>query len=227
MSNINLDGVQWPITMLSNLSPISIDYSDITALPPDIWELPQLRSLSVCSCYDLHDLSAAHMSSAKTAADLNFKYCIRLETLPGELCDLTRLSSISLFEIEVEQLSDEFSKLTKLQSLQVELTSGSLPLNFGKLANLEHLCLAGPTTLNISACAKLHSLTSLDVSGCSVSGLRFGRLTQLQSLSINKCDATELHPSLGKLGTLHTLNLHDCFRLTRLPSIINSRHSPI
>jgi small GTP-binding protein len=154
-------------------------------LPPEIFELPQLKSL---------DLARNSIRS-----------------LPESISQLRRLTSLNLSGNSLSALPESFAQLQNLISLDLSgnhLTT--LPESVTRLRNLNSLNVSGNLLNSLpESIGQLRNLTSLNVSNTSLRALSesIGKLENLKSLNVSFNPIRALPESIGNLQSLTSLNL--------------------
>uniref|UniRef100_A0A8C6Q7Z6 Leucine-rich repeat-containing protein 7 n=1 Tax=Nothobranchius furzeri TaxID=105023 RepID=A0A8C6Q7Z6_NOTFU len=129
------------IGMLKKLTTLKVDDNQLTSLPHTIGSLSLLEELD-CSCNELESLppTVGYLHSLRTfAADENF-----LTELPRELLSCEKnVTVMSLRSNKLEFLPDEIGQMTKLRVLNLsDNRLKNLPFSFTKLKDLAALWLS-------------------------------------------------------------------------------------
>ncbi|MBD1869636.1 leucine-rich repeat domain-containing protein [Cyanobacteria bacterium FACHB-471] len=194
----------------------------LTALPPEIGKLTQLKHLILGKWYYNHEERRGEYIGNNLKALppeigqlINLKKlwasANQLSNLPAEIGQLTSLRSLKLDENQLSSLPAEITQLTNLRSLSLSDNQlSSLPAEIGKLINLQSLDLTGNQLINLPVeIVQLASLRSLHLTGTELSSLpaQFGQLTSLRSLDLIFNQLSSLPAEIGKLINLQSLDL--------------------
>jgi internalin A len=191
-----------------------LDLSDqqLTALPPEIGQLTQLKVLKLGS-------KVLKLGSKEWWKEDN-PTKNQLATLPSELFALANLTELDLSGNQLTALPPEIGKLTNLTTLTLgsnQLTA--LPPEIFTLSSLTTLDLSGNQSIALSPeIGKLTNLTTLKLLGNQLTALppELFTLTNLTELDLRGNQLTVLPPEIGKLTNLTTLALSGD-QLTVLP----------
>jgi leucine-rich repeat protein SHOC2 len=137
---------------------------------------------------------------------------VQLETLPGELTSLSKLTHLDLTENEIEALPDDLGRLSRLKALEVSHNPlARLPASIGELAELRELRLHMVPLRSLP-----DELARLELSVFALTGGKLGavprvlaKMTSLQELEL-RCDPPLDHAALFRLlgpRPLRLLNL--------------------
>ena len=155
-------------------------------IPPEIGKLRNLKKLMLKGEFTEFPIELGALENLEDLT-LNFAFYDPLDVI-GDLVNLKKLSVTTGF---AGPMSENWGKLTKLESLTLSTT------NFTSVAPIEHM--TSLKTLSLSYCQK--------VQGALPGGV--GYLTALESLSISNCSFSDLCPSMGSLVNLKTLRITD------------------
>jgi Leucine-rich repeat (LRR) protein len=194
-----------------------LDGNQLTALPPEIGQLTNLRQLAL----DGNQLSALPPEIGqltrlqKLALDHN-----QLTALPPEIGQLTRLQKLTLDHNQLTVWSPGIGQLTELRTLTLDGNRlAALPPEIARLTRLQKLTLVGnKLTALPPEIARLTNLLTLTLNGNQLTALPLetAQLTRLQKLTLDHNQLTGLPPEIGQLTELRTLTL-DGNQLTALP----------
>jgi Leucine-rich repeat (LRR) protein len=191
-----------------------------TLLPPEIWEMTNLKGLYVNGT-SLTSLPSA-IGNLTNLESLTLRNT-SLATLPPEIGNLTNLRSLDLSGTSITSLPPEIGNLTNLQILNLSETNiTSLPPEIGNLANLKFLYLSGTQITSLPPeIANLSNLMTIDLSNTFITSLphEISDLIKLTKFDLSGTSITTLLPEIGNLTNLDTLNLSGT-QITSLPSEI-------
>lgn len=146
-----------------------------------------------------------------------------LETLPPEIGQLTKLTTLNLCRNQLSVLPPEIGRLTKLRALQLYNNHlSALPPEIGQLTKLYRLQLHNNYLSALPPeVGQFTRLTRLDLNNNQLSALppEIGQLTELQLLELNSNLLSVLPSEIGQLTQLTRLDLHNN-QLSALPSEI-------
>ncbi|CAI0441310.1 unnamed protein product [Linum tenue] len=216
---------------MKNLKLLEINSTRITGLTGDIVTLQSLRELYLNS-YGLSvtesppllptSLKALCLSScpSKLPNLLELKDLEHLslsafsrEIIPGEICKLSKLKTLSLSNSEAEPFGSVVVLPSSLNSLRVGFC-GSLERlpNLGNLNNLMELSLLDVGVYEIRGLGELRILETMSIRKApnlsNLDGLQ--SLLLLKKLKIYGCPALEKLPSVANLSNLHRLYIRSC-----------------
>jgi Leucine-rich repeat (LRR) protein len=146
-----------------------------------------------------------------------------IDTIKEELKSLTVLEISGATSLKVVP-DDFFKKMSKLRSLNLsEAQIKSLPSSISDLSELRWLILRGCSSLEtLPRLKKLTNLQLLDLSGAiklkTFEDIALKSLANLRRLDVSRTKISRL-PILGKLENLTTLSLSRCEHLARLPKL--------
>jgi Leucine-rich repeat (LRR) protein len=196
----------------------------MTHLPDDLWQLPDLRELSVSYCRDLEHIpdnipADARLESLQLSGD-------KITRLPSSLYALSNLTHLSIYHCRTEALPDDFWRLTSLRTFVLESTRITrLSPSMDRLTNLvdvqlkdRHLNIGGAFSRLMPSMRRLLVHRVPNAQNIDRSGLT--GLTELTiEASVNN-GRSQVNPSIGSLSGLKTLTFVDCVGLTALPAAI-------
>ncbi|XP_062001518.1 disease resistance-like protein DSC1 isoform X2 [Rosa rugosa] len=169
------------LTQATNLEELHLDgCSSLTDVHPSILALPNLVSLSLCSCHELKSLpSSIHMKSLKT---LSLYSCTNLEMFPEISEDMGALSELNLNATAIKELPRSIERLRGLKKLNMSNCRSltRLPDSICNLAKLESLCLF--------SCSELRNLPD-----------KIGNLESLLELNVDDSGLEQLPVSILRL----------------------------
>lgn len=152
----------------------------------------------------------------------------RMPAVPGEIRNLTRLRSLSIFDQRIRVLPEWIAKLTDLRFLEVsgnQLTT--LPRSMARLTELRSLSIGRNQLEEVPGVIReLTKLEELDLSGCQLATVPdwIGELTQLRHLHLNANQLTAVPATIGRLSSLETLDLSDNSLRAVPPAVRELRH---
>jgi Leucine-rich repeat (LRR) protein len=179
------------------LKIIALRNCNLTNLPPEIFQLPQLESLYL---------------------DGN-----QFKTLPAEIGHLKNLKILNLTNNELTSLPNEFGELTQLHYLDLDKNRLlTLPESISQLTNLRWLVVSHNALKGIpSSIGHLKQLGYLNLNGNQLERLplSFFQLSQLNELYLKNNLLVELPAQIKQLTALHTFDIGDN-QLTKLPDVL-------
>ena len=214
---------------LTQLNELSLDFSQLNELPPEMANLSNLEYLSVSSNqFDVVTAVNNLPSITKLAfyrtglpsgiGDLkNITHLILWETkidsqqvlekyIDGqqafqEIFELTKLTSLKLYEADIQDLPPEIGNLTNLTSLVIDDNNlSSLPPELGNLTNLTNFRFAGKNFSYLPPeIGNLTNLTSLNLNGnpeLDTIPFEIGNLTNLTALDLSVTSVNSLPSEL-------------------------------
>ncbi len=178
---------------------LDLSGNDLTALPPAIRRLTQLKKL-ILGKYRYDD------EGRRIDAIGN-----KLSALPAEIGQLNQLEELQVVDNRLSALPGEIVQLTSLQSLDLSRNQlSALPAEIRQLTSLRSLDLRdSPLSALPAGIGQLTNLQSLDLSRNQLSALpaEIRQLTNLQSLSLWGNQLIQLPPEIGQLTNLRSLDL--------------------
>ena len=192
--------VRQRIEQAAREGPTGLRLSDegLTALPPEIGQLSQLRKL---------DLGNNQLSA-----------------LPPEIGQLTQLQELHLFSNQLTALPPEIGQLTQLHTLWLHGNQlSALPPEIGQLFQLRRLgVVSNQLTVLPPEIGQLTQFQGLGLSDNQLTTLpaEIGQLTQLQTLYLRDNQLTALPPEIERLTQLKRLFLHGNEALGIPPEIL-------
>ncbi len=151
---------------LQNLKSLRIVGSKLTKIPPIIYELSSLESLSL------------EMSEVKTVSDdignlIKLKYLgigsLRLSFIPESIYRLRNLEHLYISADQIKSLPDGISKLVNLEYLRVHTSNlTSLPKDINKLEKLKELDFYCRNPIQISLDSKVQKIEFFRWGGCPI-----------------------------------------------------------
>ena len=193
------------------------------------FELPNLQTLNVSGCGDLHALSQLGMLHTLTELDASF--CVNLHTLEGIDVLFPNLKRLDLALSGTNESIEPLAKLLDLQELGLSFCSvpnlsavRALPLrrldlsgcgyvnDLSDLAGMLHLWELNLTNctqvVDLTPLASLESLRVLNLANCRMEDVSpLVHLSKLEYLTVsNCCNLRDLHP----LTQIKTLNANFC-----------------
>lgn len=171
----------------TNLEELEIFRGVLTGpVPKAIGKLTKLRKLELGG-FNVGNLPEELGKLAQLEV-LTLTYADGITKLPKAIGKLARLTELVVDCSQVTKLPDEICDLTALRFLGLDGTElATLPKAFGKLVNLERLCL--PETLEqLPDLSKLTKLRVLEASGKALASLgpALGKLTNLRELRVRQ-----------------------------------------
>ena len=153
---------------------------------------------------------------------------------PTQICNLPNLITLHIQSPLVTYIDDAITKLSKLQTLNINGCSlEHVSSVLTELTQLESLCLADNSRLAVDKAPdewwpteldRLISLTALDLSSCSISGVpvalgKLGKLSHLD-LGANGADPGMMLPlDVGSCHAVRSLRMNDC-SLLKVPDCL-------
>lgn len=180
------------VSLLKNLKTVSISSicSEVKSISPELFELPQLTDLSLCSFE-----KNPHV----------------LPPLLEHLITCTGLTSLNLSSNKLVAIPTTISSLTNLKKLNLNFNQlSTLPSVISVLSNLKRLWLTENkiSTLPISNCSKL-TVLGLGYNNLSNIPYEVFSLTNLKNLSFPRNKLTSIPDSLFALTNLKRLDLSE------------------
>lgn len=176
------------VGLLQHLETLSITDESLSALPPEIGWLSQLKGF-VC-------------------------ITAKVKTLPAEIKDWTSLEELRIVSRDFVALPPEIGQLPNLERLVVNggRNMHTLPSEMGDIKTLEYLrwSTASRTTRLPPSIVRLSNLESLILAEVHLKELPddMGQLTNLTRLDLSDNELTKLPASMSNLVNLKELNLH-------------------
>ncbi|KAF3665469.1 TMV resistance protein N [Capsicum annuum] len=163
----------------------------------------------------------------KGLVELVVSYCSKLESLPEEIGDLENLEECDASYTLISRPPSSFVRLNKLKFLIFEshcnIIDGGLPEDIGCLSTLKKLNLTGNNFEHLPRnVAQLGALEYFDLSHCKRLKVLpdFTGMPNLETLNLSYCmNLEEVDHSMGFLRKLLRLELNNCKRLKRFPSL--------
>jgi len=210
------------------LKIINLNNSLNLSKTPDLTGIPNLESLILEGCTSLSEVHPS-LASHKNLQYVNLVNCKSIRILPSNL----EMESLKVFTLDgcskLEKFPDVVGNMNCLMVLRLDET-GITKLS----SSIRHLI--GLGLLSMNSCKNLESIPSsigclkslkeLDLSGCSLDGLRacnlrqlpqdIGCLSSLQSLNLSGNNFVSLPRSINQLSRLEMLVLEDCTMLESL-----------
>jgi len=205
------------IGKLKNLKHIDLDYNKIDTLPLQLFQMENLRTLSLSD-----NLIAIIPSEIWQLKNLNYLdlFYNKLSTLPATIGQLKSLRVLDLSYNQLCILPEELwqlKNLTKLYLNSIQLSS--LPKSISQLEKLKEIDLYGNqiNTLPVEI-TQLKNLQKLDLSYNQLRTLplEFGQLKSLRVLHLAGNNFSSLPVEIGELENLKKLNLRNN-QLSTLP----------
>lgn len=143
----------------------------LQALPEGLSCCASLQKLNLSCCDALTEIPDRLGQELRGLKDLNLSGCSALETIPDSFWALSGLQILGLSNLVIDMLSEEFTRLASLRSLDLSGSSRiiDLPEGIGALSLLQNLDLHGCFGLSEipESVGELVSLRYLNISGCS------------------------------------------------------------
>ena len=167
--------------------------------------LPHLTTVKLKHCWFASLPSG--IEYLKEVTELDLSECTNLESLPENIGNLTKLTTLNLscplgLKMSLRELPESIGNLSNLTSLNLSGCESfvSLPSSIGNLSQLN--------TLDLTYCSSLESLPE-----------SIGNLSNLTSLHLGGCNYLESLPeSVGNLSKLTLLDLSECWNVDHIPS---------
>jgi Leucine-rich repeat (LRR) protein len=182
---------------------LDLGNADLEALPDELFELMELRSLSL-------GVSYFDAKSGRRAQHLPWRLSQRnrLQTLPKQIARLVRLVELHLEENAFSS-AESLAQLTNLTSLDLRGTLITSAEPLVQLTNLTWLSLGKTPITSADPLARLANLTSLDLGDTRITSAEpLAQLTNLIWLDLSKTSITSAEP-LARLNNLTSLDLRD------------------
>jgi Leucine-rich repeat (LRR) protein len=203
---------------LTDLEHLVLGYSGgLRTLPDSVVGLVSLRTLVLPSCPDLQQLPE-ELGTLTNLETLSVSGCNSLSALPASIGGLRMLRKLVVDSTKVRDLPAELGLLSSLTSLRLR-GLGSFPETLQGLQSLT-LLRARSGSMDMVDLGALAALRKLDLSyHATITTLpqTIGNLKWLVSLSMEGCpelSTVEVLPS-----SLEQLNLSDCPKLAKIPSL--------
>jgi hypothetical protein len=197
-----------------------VNIKDMTHLPDDLWQLPDLRELELNMCPNLEHIPDNIPADAKIESLSLHGGKI---SLPSSLCGLGNLTSLFFLCRSTDALPDDFLRLTSLRRLSFH-KGARLPPSMEGLIKLEEVHLGYLNDINTGSAFSqpMPAMRRLDIdSVANVHTIDMSGLTGLTELSIELMEhQSQLHPSIGSLSSLQRLTIGICGGLMALPAEI-------
>ncbi|CAI0441311.1 unnamed protein product [Linum tenue] len=205
LNSYGLRQVPTGMVKLTSLEKLQLSLASVTESPP---LLPtSLKALCLSSCPS----KLPNLLELKDLEHLSLSAFSR-EIIPGEICKLSKLKTLSLSNSEAEPFGSVVVLPSSLNSLRVGFC-GSLERlpNLGNLNNL----MEAPNLSNLDGLQSLLLLKKLKIYGCPALGLA----SSLESLGLSCCNSIQKLPDVSGLKKLADLRVHRCPRLTQLDGV--------
>lgn len=193
---------------LTHLKSLSLSSNALRSLPPEIGRLTELVDLDV-SANEITTV-AAEIGNLQSLKTLTFEYNL-IESLPAEIGRLRNLLRLDLSSNPGIVLPQELAQLTSLEVLELRWNQlGYVPLFVCQLTNLKELILwENQFTELSSAIGNLTALTLLDLRGNSLETLptEIGQLINLIDLNLFSNQIRSLPCEITGLSKLTSLNV--------------------
>lgn len=184
---------------------------NLDSIPETIGNLEKLEMLNLYDCKSITEISD-ELSKLKQLKTINLSGT-QIEKIDF-VYEMTQLENLNLFDTKVIELNSQIKQLSKLEVLDIRLTSvASLPAEIGALKELKEIQFKIFTNpLPDSIC----NLTELEIlEGSSFEGVKkpypkeFGNLTNLKRLSVTHDTEPDIPGSFSKLEKLVSLSFRN------------------
>ncbi|KAH7845307.1 hypothetical protein Vadar_000509 [Vaccinium darrowii] len=207
----------------------------LAILNPTLESLPQAFNTSLAShpppmtnldilvlrgCDFLVDIG--HIRELSKLTVLEISGASSLAQIPPDIFEkMTKLQSLHLSSLQIEELPASFYKLTELQRLLLKNCPKLHKLGcLEKCDNIVVLNLSGATSLNAFPCKnleKMPKLRTLDLSNTNISNLiKIGRIEHLTHISLRGCPRVDRIPSIASLPSLQVLDISGAKNFTEI-----------
>ncbi|CAI0441312.1 unnamed protein product [Linum tenue] len=222
INSTRITGLTGDIVTLQSLRELYLNsYASVTESPP---LLPtSLKALCLSSCPS----KLPNLLELKDLEHLSLSAFSR-EIIPGEICKLSKLKTLSLSNSEAEPFGSVVVLPSSLNSLRVGFC-GSLERlpNLGNLNNLMELSLLDVGVYEIRGLGELRILETMSIRKApnlsNLDGLQ--SLLLLKKLKIYGCPALEKLPSVANLSNLHRLYIRSCQLISEMQSLAPLRQN--
>ncbi|CAI0441501.1 unnamed protein product [Linum tenue] len=205
LNSYGLRQVPTGMVKLTSLEKLQLSLASVTESPP---LLPtSLKALCLSSCPS----KLPNLLELKDLEHLSLRAFSR-EIIPGEICKLSKLKTLSLSNSEAEPFGSVVVLPSSLNSLRVGFC-GSLERlpNLGNLNNL----MEAPNLSNLDGLQSLLLLKKLKIYGCPA----LEKLPSVATLGLSCCNSIQKLPDVSGLKKLADLRVHRCPRLTQLDGV--------
>ncbi|CAI0441504.1 unnamed protein product [Linum tenue] len=221
LNSYGLRQVPTGMVKLTSLEKLQLSLASVTESPP---LLPtSLKALCLSSCPS----KLPNLLELKDLEHLSLRAFSR-EIIPGEICKLSKLKTLSLSNSEAEPFGSVVVLPSSLNSLRVGFC-GSLERlpNLGNLNNLMELSLLDVGVYEIRGLGELRMLETMSIRKApnlsNLDGLQ--SLLLLKKLKIYGCPALEKLPSVANLSNLHRLYIRSCQLISEIQSLAPLRQN--
>ncbi|CAI0441313.1 unnamed protein product [Linum tenue] len=221
LNSYGLRQVPTGMVKLTSLEKLQLSLASVTESPP---LLPtSLKALCLSSCPS----KLPNLLELKDLEHLSLSAFSR-EIIPGEICKLSKLKTLSLSNSEAEPFGSVVVLPSSLNSLRVGFC-GSLERlpNLGNLNNLMELSLLDVGVYEIRGLGELRILETMSIRKApnlsNLDGLQ--SLLLLKKLKIYGCPALEKLPSVANLSNLHRLYIRSCQLISEMQSLAPLRQN--
>ncbi|CAI0441316.1 unnamed protein product [Linum tenue] len=221
INSTRITGLTGDIVTLQSLRELYLNSYGVTESPP---LLPtSLKALCLSSCPS----KLPNLLELKDLEHLSLSAFSR-EIIPGEICKLSKLKTLSLSNSEAEPFGSVVVLPSSLNSLRVGFC-GSLERlpNLGNLNNLMELSLLDVGVYEIRGLGELRILETMSIRKApnlsNLDGLQ--SLLLLKKLKIYGCPALEKLPSVANLSNLHRLYIRSCQLISEMQSLAPLRQN--
>ena len=204
---------------------VDLEHLDLTSceelmiLPHGIVDLVSLRQLKLSFCTRLLQL-AEELGNLTNLETLDLSYFLVLSELPASIGGLKMLTTLEMYKTKVRDLPAEFGLLSSLTTLHLPRSLRSVPETFQGLQAL-HVLRGCADLSNLGALTALNVLDLSNRAAMTIFPKSLGNLKLLVDLRMWSCPELLVVEALPE-GLEH-LELSDCPKLTKIPSLVAMR----
>ncbi len=152
--------------MWSALRFMELSGTNFDTLPKGIYGCGRLESISIASNKDTLKITKEISSLSKTLSEIKI-YSTKLDTLPSELLQMTKLKKLVFYKCGLNEIASTLIEMNQLKELWLDSNSISvLPRNITSMQSLTYLSLSGNRIKHIpSTICFMQNLAVLDLRG--------------------------------------------------------------